>query len=393
MRTARRFRESFVYSTWNYCLIQLIAEKVTGKPFGQIMKEKILDPLGMNDSSFEIPKGGNVMTPHAVRNDGTVFRNIPVDTFDSEKGLSAVMGGKISLHDILKMYSDMLRAYRHQKHNSTDTTPGSPFVQLREIFNKHIPLTKEISCSQHYCLGTYRTSLPGNLSYASYNAFLLQNKTPVFEDSRPGTIVYHHTGNKAGYFSSMFLVPETQSGVVCFTNATPLMDPTDLCSQIYLSVLLGSKSKVDHISLAKTAAAAQLKMYNGTSSYIQRKKTDIPPTLPLSSYAGTYINDAQNFSLIVRVNRSTTGLQVSIQNSLLTTYDLLPWDRDTFYWEVDWEREICEKGMFPVPIPVMHLRSFGVAGKAAESLKWRHEMLVKDPEVFQRVDSKEKGEL
>jgi CubicO group peptidase (beta-lactamase class C family) len=113
MRAARPFRESFVYSTWNYCLIQIIAEKVTGKPFGDIMKEKILMPLGLSHSTFEVPTGDNVMVPHGTRDNGSVVGNIPVAKSDSEQGLSAVMGGKMSLGDSLIFYAALLKVYHH----------------------------------------------------------------------------------------------------------------------------------------------------------------------------------------------------------------------------------------------------------------------------------------
>jgi CubicO group peptidase (beta-lactamase class C family) len=393
MKAARPFRDSFVYSSWNYCLIQLIAEKVTRKSFGQIMKEKILDPLELNHSTFEIPEGENVMAPHAVRDNGTVVRDIPSFMLNSEQGLSAVAGGKMSLADCLKFFSALLSAYEHQETNGTETTPHSPFAQLRQILAPHSVLSKKSDNTQHYCLGTYHTILPGNLSCASYNSFLLQNKIPTFAKKSPGTAIYHHTGNKAGYFSSMFLVPSTQSGVVCLTNSTPLMDPIDFCAQMYLSVLLGLKPEVDFVSLARNVATTQLELFKTAAAYLEKKKTSVRPTLPLSSYAGTYMNEAGNFLIAVKVNTSGNGLHVSLQNSVLTTYELLPWDGDTFYWEIEREREICDKGMFPVPIAVMHLMRFAVVGRSVESLYWRHEMAWKEPECFGRVDVKEIGRL
>lgn len=42
-----------------------------------------------------------------------------------------------------------------------------------------------------------------------------------------------------GFLGSMFLVPQSNSGVVVLTNATPKLDATDLSTQCLLGVLLG----------------------------------------------------------------------------------------------------------------------------------------------------------
>jgi hypothetical protein len=170
------------------------------------------------------------------------------------------------------------------------------------------------------------------------------------------------------------------------------MDPTDFSAQIYLSSLLGIQQETDFVALGRLAAKSQLAMYKSSLAYLHTKKTDLPPTLPLASYVGTYLNEA-HFAMVVTVSPLGSGLHVSTQGSALITYDLLPWDKDTFYWEVDQEQEICEKGMFPDPIAVKHLMSFDVSGKIVESLKWRHEMAWKDAEVFHRSDTVALGNL
>ena len=43
----------FIYSNLGYCVIEQILTDITGKPFYEIVKQTVFDPLNMNNSSFE----------------------------------------------------------------------------------------------------------------------------------------------------------------------------------------------------------------------------------------------------------------------------------------------------------------------------------------------------
>ncbi|KAF2804405.1 beta-lactamase/transpeptidase-like protein [Mytilinidion resinicola] len=381
LEAVKPFRSTFIYSQWNYCLIHIIVESVTGKSFGHFVREAIFEPLHLTSSTFDIPTTTNLAKPHATRNDGSAC-SITTNNFDSSTGLAAGGGGKSTIKEMLTIYMALLAAYRHQVDNNVDTTPNSPFTQLRTIFTPHIHVTRSQLDKQAYCLGLYRTQLPGNLSCASINSLMLRNKIPIFGDAS-GTDIFHHSSTTPGYFGAMYMVPSTQSGVVVLTNATPLMDAADFSAQLLLSVLLGVKAPAHLLSLAKTAAKTQIGWYDQLSSFLASGKTDTPPTHPLSAYSGTYINAAHNFRILVTPRAD--GLHVSMQGKPLTTYVLKPWDGDSFSWEVDRERELIDRGMFLTPFPQIHLMHFGVTEKAVQSLTWQHDPLA-EPELFQRDD-------
>ena len=44
--------EKYAYSNWGIDVAMAVVEKVTGRPFASVMKERILDPLGMKDAVF-----------------------------------------------------------------------------------------------------------------------------------------------------------------------------------------------------------------------------------------------------------------------------------------------------------------------------------------------------
>ena len=46
----------WLYSDWGYCLLGLVIESVTGKPYAQILSEQIFEPLGMHDTGYDQPE-------------------------------------------------------------------------------------------------------------------------------------------------------------------------------------------------------------------------------------------------------------------------------------------------------------------------------------------------
>ena len=41
------------YSDWGYCLLGLVIESVTGKPYAQVLREQIFEPLDMDDTGYD----------------------------------------------------------------------------------------------------------------------------------------------------------------------------------------------------------------------------------------------------------------------------------------------------------------------------------------------------
>ncbi|PSN64796.1 beta-lactamase/transpeptidase-like protein [Corynespora cassiicola Philippines] len=378
---SRKFRQSFVYSPWNYVLIQAIIEKVTKKSFGTVLQEKIFDPLGLQRTTCEEPDGSNISSAYAVADDGSA-ESIKMTPLSPDTGLTAVMGVKSTIIDMLIFYSAVLLAYKDQMQLNVDSIVGSPLHHLRTILAPHISVNKNTSLeSQAYCLGTYRTALPGHLSRASLNASLLRTTAPTFGSDLYGMEIFHHTGNISGNFHSMFLVPETQSAVICLTNATPLMDASDFCAQILLGVVLGSASKLPYVQLAGDARERQLNWYARLSSEIASRKSNLPPREPLSSYAGTYSNAPTKFSL--QIVQEGPHLNLIVQGHSNTSYILKPYDQDTLYWEANRNRELCQEGMFPRPHLQVHLIRFWKEGGTIKSLSWHHDPNT-DPFVFKK---------
>lgn len=68
-------------SSWNYSvcadILGAVVEKISGQPFASFVKERILDPLDMRDTGFEVPADQRYRLVTAYQNDPTVLRENP----------------------------------------------------------------------------------------------------------------------------------------------------------------------------------------------------------------------------------------------------------------------------------------------------------------------------
>ncbi len=62
--------QRFSYSGGGYTVLQLLIEQIGGQPFAQVMQQDVLDPLGMDHSSFTWSP--DLLAATAYRKDGTV---------------------------------------------------------------------------------------------------------------------------------------------------------------------------------------------------------------------------------------------------------------------------------------------------------------------------------
>jgi CubicO group peptidase (beta-lactamase class C family) len=56
VRVGQKPGSQWMYSGGGYTILQLLIEEVSGEPFSSFMQRKVLDPLGMTDSSFVLEK-------------------------------------------------------------------------------------------------------------------------------------------------------------------------------------------------------------------------------------------------------------------------------------------------------------------------------------------------
>ncbi len=257
-------RSKYAYDNILYVVAGAVIEQVSGKPWGEFVRTRIFEPLGMTRTHAhfsEIPEGDDLAFPHAPEN-GKV-RVVDHTLLDADAPAGAIQS---SVEDMLKWVSAQLKEGEYPS--------GRLFSarQSREMWTPHIfiPIPaggpKELAALkpnfQAYALGW------------------------VTSDYRGHKIV-HHTGGLNGMVTRVTLVPDMQLGVVVLTNQQEggaFQSVTMTILDHYLNApstdwvaAYGAVRKRQLGEAQKTVAKAASERVTGTK-----------PSLPLARYAGRY---------------------------------------------------------------------------------------------------------
>lgn len=98
----------FHYSDAGYCVIQLLIEDVTKKPFGQVVKELIFEPLNMENSSYPtvISETNGEFSCGHDRNGKVVEGDFPIYPYPAASGLWTTPS------DLSKLITELFNALR-----------------------------------------------------------------------------------------------------------------------------------------------------------------------------------------------------------------------------------------------------------------------------------------
>ena len=111
--------EHFSYSNANYNLLGLVLERVTGKPWRTVIRERIIGPLGLRHTSLPAP--GDVVTGHGIAHGYELVDGKLVDVTDIDSSMAGAAGGNALLTNArdLSRFLHALLAGRLFQHRGT----------------------------------------------------------------------------------------------------------------------------------------------------------------------------------------------------------------------------------------------------------------------------------
>jgi CubicO group peptidase (beta-lactamase class C family) len=303
LRPATSFRSAYAYDNVLYLVAGEVIEAVSGQSWEEFVASQILAKVGMTNTNVRhsaATAGGNVATPHAAV-DGRVG---PIAPFDSDNTNPA--GGINSCAEDMAKWLKVLL-------NEGKLADGSRLVSAATWRQISTPVTPEPN-------GPPPSELPALRS--NFRGYALGLEARDFR----GYKVLTHTGGLPGYVSRVLMIPDLRLGVVVLTNQES-GEAFDAIAYNIADAYVGG-ARADWLGgfekiRARTDAAVAAADRKTTSARNVASK----PSLPLSSYAGTYL-DAWYGNIAIAVEDGKLVMRFTKTPSLVG--DLEHWQYDTF---------------------------------------------------------------
>ena len=303
VRPATSFRSAYAYDNLLYIVAARIIARKAGKPWGQVVRERILAPLGMGATTTSLLENvgkPNLASAHS-KIDGkvSVVRAVPVDNAAGAVGINT------NAEDIARWMNALL-----DEGVSGDGKRLWSQAQAREMWTPQTPM---------------KIREPHPLMAATRPNFLAYGLGFQLRDYQ-GMKVAQHGGALLGFYSRVLMVPEARLGIAILTNTENDWAITALQYRL-LDQYLG-KPSTDWIERARSAgqaardnAAAAVAKASGARAALSR------PSLPLAAYEGQY-RDAWYGD--VAIKRAGGKMVMSFSNTPALTGVMEHFQYDTF---------------------------------------------------------------
>ncbi len=261
LKPSTSFRTRFSYSNLHYVTAGEVIEAVTGTTWENFVREKILKPLGMNNTYMGVAEIGNVKniaTPH-----------IPVE--------GKIQAVKIENTDVCGAAASMLS-------NAEDISKWL-MLQLNKgkIPNTNKHLFSKMRSKEMWTPITIQSGKRGGRFPSTFSAYGLGWGIRDYNGKR----IISHTGGYPGMISKTTLVPEIGLGIVVYTNQQSGAT-FNLITNYILEHYFNLKHK-GNIEKVKEAGQKRLARINKMLKEQEKKRNkNSLPSLKLEKYTGTY---------------------------------------------------------------------------------------------------------
>ena len=300
---ATSFRSAYAYDNVLYLVAGEVIEAVSGQPWEEFVRRRILQRVGMSHSDVrhsDATRPGNVATPHAEVND--TVRPVAPFASDNTNPAGGIMSGAEDMAKWLLVQLDSGRVADGTRLFSPATTR-----QLwREVTPE--PIGEAPAGLEHLLPHFYGYALGlGTLDYR-------------------GRQLLTHTGGLPGYVSRIAMLPELRLGVAVLTNQESGSAFNAIAWRV-LDHYLGVKAP-DYVGIYQALAARnRAKLSKETAQAAGERDSTSGPSLPLAGYAGRYLDAWYG---AVAIGEENGGLVIRMTRTPSMVGDLEHWQHDTF---------------------------------------------------------------
>ncbi|KAL6854714.1 hypothetical protein ACO1O0_005839 [Amphichorda felina] len=377
-------RASFHYNNIPYEVLGQVLEKVTGLSYLELLHQRIVEPLKLNRTFYAgEPMDDNTAKSYAALANGT-FYELPPWGYRHDMFLGPAGAVRSSISDLLVLYKAFMDAANSQVWTSSAT---NPLKLVPNLFEGKIGVGSTSLREYSYASGWIRAQLPNNVHlFADY-------PPPILLKGAESRLMIHHRGYVMGNVGTVALFPETSTAIVVLGNSAGLADAMRLISQILVETIFENDfDEAAYIRAAREARHNFVKFVEDRNKELMESKTAHSPIYPLSAYVGKYHNSIGSFFIEIKLNGDK--LQVAFLGAEIDTYDLQPYQTDSFFWMLDFDQS-AKRARLPW-FPAEHfVLKFGCPQAPSvwpsdeevimQCLTWKHEPAVPgEGEVFRK---------
>lgn len=375
LRSRASLRSRFLYNNICYAILGEVIAKLTTQPYHKYVKEKILDPLGMNRTIVTKDGGlpNDTSLAYSTLDNGEPY-NVPLPGSSASVAMGSAGGLLSTANDLAKYYKALMRSWRGQAQTQVEgcwpQDEKAVFNDVAWLFAPLQIMATPTFREKSYAAGWARSQLPTTVGDIGVNQGLV-DKMPLLANGIDSRLALWHQGSLVGVTSFVMMLPETESAVVVLTNTMAFNDAADWIGQLLVETLLDSPVRNDYVNLASVSADRALKKYADLSQKIEAGRESGGSDRALGDYVGSYVGFGGIFS--IKVVEDENGLNICFQGRESQKYQLQHHHHDTFTWFSSWNEQI-KRGRFIVFQPDFYsIRFIAEEGKGITTLNWVHD--------------------
>lgn len=310
VRPQSSFRSRYAYNNIGYAVAGMIAARVAGTTWDELVRTRILEPLGMRETvtrSADLVKFADVAYPHDAA--GNTLR--PIEASGLVDGIAPAGAMYSTVSDMAIWLRFLLNRGRLGEGRLVSDSV------LDELFRPQTLIRRE----QFYPTAA--------LTGANFTAYGLG----WFLQDYRGDLVAFHTGSIDGMVAIVGLLPARRLGVVVFANRDH--------AELRHALLFRAFDVYGGYGTDRDWSAATKQLYDSLDHEARERRlardrqriTGTTPSLPLQAYAGIYADSAYG-TVEIRLD----GTRLVLRRSSFLQADLEHWHFDTFraVWRNRW---------------------------------------------------------
>ncbi len=307
LKPVSSFRSRYGYQNLMFIVAGEVIERVSGRPWGEFIRERFLNPLGMNRTTASVKDiKDNAAMPH--NESGGTLRVLHRGNVD---GAAAAAGLNSSVADLTKWVRLQL---------GRGTFEGKQFFSAQRSWEMWQPyLAQQVSET------TMKNSPTRHFSGVGMGWFVYDYQ---------GRKVINHSGGLDGMLSYTVLVPEERLGFVVLTNSE---SPSfGVMMNKILDVFLNAPKRDLIAEANERQARSKTAQADAAKKIDEGRAPNTRPSLELAKYAGTY-SDRMYGDISITVENG--GLVMRFGPAPNFVADLGHWHYDTF--QIKWRPSVA----------------------------------------------------